>query len=88
MNDAQRQANEAKRVLKAGTPPSSPTRIGVVPSPKPQPTIDAKQMHDQIVAEYKAKYGHPPELEHVMQQVWKRLGFSRLPAWQKKQFSR
>src|SRR5712692_735185 len=67
MNDAR----EAKRFLKASIPPSSPTRIPAQASTpgasaKSQPPLNARQMHEEIVAQYCAKYGHPPELEHVM----------------------
>ena len=80
-------SREARRVLAAASPPSSPTRIPVAPaaaSAKSQPS--PKELQEQICAEYRAKYGHEPTLDHVLAEVWRRHGFSTMSARQKKQF--
>lgn len=54
-------------------PTQSPTRTRPVPN-NPPPDIDPKKMHNEIVAEYRAKHGKPPDMEHVISEVFKRRG--------------
>ena len=77
----------AMRFVEAATPPPSPTRLPVAAPPKPAP-IGPKELQAEIIADYKAKHGPRavPDLDHVMAEVWKRLGLSCPPAKQKRQF--
>jgi hypothetical protein len=81
------QTPEQRRIVRASIPANSPTRIATPPSAKAQPALDPKALHQKIVAEYQAKHGSPPDMEHVMRTVWKELGMSAMPARQKQQFS-
>lgn len=79
---SQSQTAEQRRILRTSVPVQSPTRIATPAAKTPaksQATPNAKQMHDEIVSEFKAKYGTVPELEHVMKEVWKRMGMSARP---------
>jgi hypothetical protein len=83
-----REARETKRFVAASVPVSSPTRIAApaTASAKAQPNLNAKQLQDEIIRDFKAKYGHVPDLDHVLSEVWKQLGFRAMSARQKRQF--
>jgi hypothetical protein len=90
---SQPQTPDQRRIVRASVPVQSATRIAAPPTPtptpstKPQPPLDPKALHQKIVAEFQAKHGSPPDMEHVMRTVWKELGMSAMPARQKQQFS-
>ena len=83
-----REARETKRFVEASVPVSSPTRIAAAAVPSAKPALSPRQLQEQICAEYTAKHGpgSVPDLDHVMAEVWKRLGMSTLSPRQKKQF--
>jgi hypothetical protein len=65
------------KFVDASAPKQSPTRTPPVPDVS-EPAPDPKKMHDEIIAEYRAKHGEPPDMEHVISEVFKRRGI-KLP---------
>jgi hypothetical protein len=79
---SQPQTPEQRRIVRTSVPVQSATRIATPATPastKSQPPLDPKRMHNDIVDEFRAKHGSVPELEHVMREVWKRMGMSARP---------
>ena len=68
------------KFVDASIPPQSPTRIAApaVADDKPHSPAEAKQLREDICAEYVAKHGTFPDLEYVMSEVFKRRGI-KLP---------
>jgi hypothetical protein len=68
------------KFVDAATPDQSPTRIALPTgaADKPHSPAEAKQLREDICAEYVAKHGTFPELEYIMGEVFKRRGI-KLP---------
>lgn len=68
------------KFVDASIPPQSPTRIAAPTANdnKPHSPAEAKQLREDICAEYVAKHGKFPDLEYVMSEVFKRRGI-KLP---------
>ena len=71
---------KSMKFVDAATPPQSPTRTAVpaTAADKPHSPAEAKQLREDICAEYVAKHGSFPDLEYVMSEVFKRRGI-KLP---------
>ena len=68
------------KFVDAATPEQSPTRVAVpaTATDKPHSPAEAKQLREEICAEYVAKHGRFPDLEYIMSEVFKRRGI-KLP---------
>ena len=69
------------KFVDAATPSQSPTRIttpAAAPADKPHSPAEAKQLREEICAEYVAKHGAFPDLQYIMSEVFKRRGI-KLP---------
>jgi hypothetical protein len=71
---------KSMKFVDAATPEQSPTRIALPTgaADKPHSPAEAKQLREDICAEYVAKHGTFPELEYIMGEVFKRRGI-KLP---------
>ena len=71
---------KSMKFVDAATPEQSPTRIAspTASNDKPHSPAEAKQLREDICAEYVAKHGTFPDLEYVMGEVFKRRGI-KLP---------
>ncbi len=71
---------KSMKFVDAATPEQSPTRIAAsaAAADKPHSPAEAKQLREEICAEYVAKHGTFPDLDYVMSEVLKRRGI-KLP---------